>query len=114
MLDFIVRVLNADAVIALIPTVGLMIVAWATRRSSKATRVAELVAKYSGTIISGIKQAEKAIPDDADNKAIRRLDMALQYVVKVIEQYERKQLGSDERGAIESAISEIHHTEVDA
>ena len=38
---------------------------------------------YEGTIISAIKYAETAIPDDAQNKALKRLDEALRYALKV-------------------------------
>jgi len=38
---------------------------------------------YEGTIISAVKHAEKAIPDDTPNKGAARLDEALRYVLKV-------------------------------
>lgn len=38
---------------------------------------------YEGTIISAIKHAEKAIPDDTPNKSVARLDEALRYVLKI-------------------------------
>ena len=40
---------------------------------------------FEGTIIAAVKWAEKEIPDDASNKAIKRLDAALAYVLKVYE-----------------------------
>ena len=40
---------------------------------------------FEGTIIAAVKWAEKEIPDDASNKAVKRLDAALAYVLKVYE-----------------------------
>lgn len=41
--------------------------------------------KYEGTIIAAIKSAEKAVPDDSENKSVKRLDEALKYVLKIYE-----------------------------
>ena len=38
---------------------------------------------YEGTIIAAVKYAEKTIPDDVENRSLRRLDEALRYVLKV-------------------------------
>ncbi len=40
-------------------------------------------AKYEGAIVTGIKLAEKQIPDDTPNRAMARADAALRYVIKV-------------------------------
>lgn len=42
--------------------------------------------QWEGTIITAVKMAEKAIPDDVENKAFKRLNEALQYVVRVYEE----------------------------
>jgi dihydroxyacetone kinase-like predicted kinase len=42
--------------------------------------------QWEGTIITAVKLAEKAIPDDVENKAFKRLNEALQYVVRVYEE----------------------------
>lgn len=39
--------------------------------------------KYEGTIIAAVRYAEKEIPDDTENKALARLDAALNYVLKL-------------------------------
>lgn len=39
--------------------------------------------RFEGTIITAIELAEHEIPADAENKGLRRLDAALQYVLKV-------------------------------
>lgn len=38
--------------------------------------------KYEGTIITAIKLAEKAIPNDTPRAGLQRLDAALQFVLK--------------------------------
>lgn len=50
---------------------------------------------YEGTIISAIKHAEKAIPDDVPNTGLARLDEALRYVLKVYAETHRGQQPSD-------------------
>ena len=50
---------------------------------------------YEGTIISAIRHAEKAIPDDAQNKGVARLDEALRYVLRVYAETHRGQEPSD-------------------
>ena len=42
-------------------------------------------AAYEGTIVSGIKFAEKMVPDDTPNKASTKLNTAINYVLKVYE-----------------------------
>ena len=39
--------------------------------------------RFEGAIVSAVKFAEKEIPDDTPNKGLRRLDMALDYVLRV-------------------------------
>jgi hypothetical protein len=41
--------------------------------------------KYEGTIISAVKQAEKAIPDGTANSSLSKLDVALKLVLAVYE-----------------------------
>jgi len=42
--------------------------------------------QWEGTIITAVKLAEKAIPDDTENKGLGKLDDALQYVIRVYEE----------------------------
>jgi len=64
---------------------------------------------YEGTIISAIKYAEKAIPDDADNKALARLDAALRYVVKVYTETHRgKQPSASVTNDLREGIQVVH------
>ena len=46
--------------------------------------------KYEGLLISGIKAAEKAIPDDSENKSMKRIDAALKYVLERIAESGKK------------------------
>ena len=64
--------------------------------------------KYQGTIIAAVRYAEKAIPDDAENKSIQRLDAALKYVLAIVEARENRVTTREERTAIEEGIQIIH------
>ena len=71
-------VVNSPAVIALMAG-GLL---WLLNRLYAAKPAWQA---FEGTIIAAVKWAEKEIPDDASNKAVKRLDAALAYVLKVYE-----------------------------
>ena len=45
---------------------------------------------FEGTIIAGIKYAEKSIPDSTKNRAAKRLDEALKYVLAVHREITRR------------------------
>lgn len=47
-------------------------------------------ARFEGAIISGVKLAEKKIPDGTPNKGLARLDAALKYVISVYEEMKGK------------------------
>ena len=66
-------------------------------------------AKYEGAIISGIKYAEKAIPDDAANKSLARLDAALGYVLKVYAEVNKRSASTKEITEIKDGISIVHN-----
>ena len=72
-------ILNSPAVIAALAAILL----WALNRLYMAKPAWQ---QYEGTIISAIKWAEKTISDDTPNKSLRRLDAALDYVLRVYEQ----------------------------
>jgi hypothetical protein len=42
-----------------------------------------IVKKYGGVLISAVKYAEKAIPDDTENSGAQKLDAALKYALKI-------------------------------
>ena len=63
---------------------------------------------YEGAIISGIKFAEKSIPDDASNKSLARLDAALKYVLDIYKQTEGKEASEAVKAELLNAIPVIH------
>lgn len=69
--------------------------------------------KYEGSIISGIKLAEKNIPDDMPNKSMQKLDAALRFVLKAYaESNKGKQPPAKTVEAIRQGI-QIKHAELD-
>lgn len=58
------------------------------------------VDKYGPLIMAAVKKAEKAIPDDVENKAVKRLDEALKYVLAVV--------GSAKERSMKLAITHVH------
>jgi hypothetical protein len=50
--------------------------------ASKYNPLQEAWKKYEGSIITGIKLAEKQVPDDTPNAGLAKLDAALRFVLK--------------------------------
>ena len=65
--------------------------------------------KYEGAIISGIKYAEKQVPDDTANKSLARLDAALRYVLKVYQEVNNRTASAKEAADIKDGISIVHN-----
>lgn len=59
--------------------------------------------RYQPLLISAVKQAEKAIPDDTDNKALKRMDFALKYVLTI-----EGSLANANQTALKDAITAVH------
>lgn len=53
--------------------------------ASKYNPFVEAWRKYEGSIIAGIRFAEKSIDDSTENKSLAKLDAALKYVIKAYE-----------------------------
>ena len=70
-------------------------------------------AKYEGSIISAVKLAEKEIPDDAPNKGLQRLDLALKYVLRIYEQVQGKAADPAVTAALREGI-QLKHAELEA
>ncbi len=68
---------------------------------------------WEGSIIEAVKLAEKNIPDDADNKSLRRFNDALVYVLKVYQEANGKMPSEQERREIEEGIR-LKHAELEA
>jgi len=69
--------------------------------------------KYEGSIITGIKLAEKQIPDDTPNAGLAKLDAALRFVLKAYaEANNGKQPSAKEIEQIRQGI-QIKHADLD-
>ena len=75
----------------------------------KAPKVGLFFEKYKGAMIHAVKMAETEIPDSTDNKALKRLDIALQYTIKLIEVAEAKTLNYTDKMRIKSDLSLVHN-----
>ena len=81
--------------------------------ASKLNPFQEAWKKYEGSIITGIKLAEKQIPDDVPNAGLARLDAALRFVLKAYaEANGGKQPSAREIEQIRQGI-QIKHSELD-
>ena len=64
--------------------------------------------KYEGAIIEAIKFAEREIPDDTPNKAIGRINAALQYVLKIHREINNRGATPEEVTEIKEGIRIVH------
>lgn len=69
--------------------------------------------KYEGTIIAGIRAAEKAIPDNVPMKGAERLDKALKYVLAVYAQREGREASPGTIAMLAEAI-QVTHSQLEA
>lgn len=69
-------------------------------------------AAYEGSIIAGIKYAEKMIPDGTENKGLARLDCAAKYVLAIYAQREESTPSAAQQAALREAI-QIKHVELE-
>jgi len=100
------KVLNSPAVIAVLAAALL----WALNRIYAARPAWQA---FEGTIIAAVKLVEKEIPDNAPNKALRRLDAALDYVLKVYEEARGKPADAKTKAELREGI-QIVHAELEA
>jgi hypothetical protein len=66
-------------------------------------------AAYEGAIISGVKFAEKEVPDDTPNKGLARLNTALKYVLKVYQEVNGQRPSPEVRADLKEGIQIVHH-----
>ena len=99
-------VLNSPAVIAIFAA-GLL---WLLNKLYAAKPAWQA---FEGTIIAAVKWAEKEIPDDTPNKALNRLNAALNYVVKVYEEAQGKPVDAKVKAELREGI-QIVHAELEA
>ena len=69
--------------------------------------------KFEGTIISAIRLAEKQIPDDTGNKGLAKLDLALEFVIKVYEAEQGKKPTQKVADSLREGV-QILHNKLDA
>lgn len=63
---------------------------------------------FEGTIIAAVKWAEKQIDDATPNKAMRKLDAALDYVVRVYEEARGKPADAKTKAELREGIQIVH------
>ena len=68
---------------------------------------------WEGTIIEAVKLAEKTIPDDAENKSLRRFNEALAYVLRIYQETTGTMPSEAERREIEEGIR-LKHADLEA
>ena len=104
-MEFLTKVwdiLNSPAAIAIIGSIVayLLSLLWTAKPAWQ---------KYEGTIIAAIKAAEKAVPDTAENKATKRLDEALKYVLKIYESQNGKAT-EETKQELKEGIQLVHNS----
>jgi len=67
-----------------------------------------IIERFIGTIITAVKAAEKAIPDDTKNAGLARFDRAFKYIISVFAQVEGRLPTPDEELEIKEAIPVVH------
>jgi len=103
MSDMLIKLLSTDAVIALI--IGAFVAYLVKYLASKD---GARFKAYEGYAITAVRAAEKAIPDDAQNKGLNRLNYALQVFLKQYEKATGVTAKPDEVAKIEAWISTVH------
>ena len=63
---------------------------------------------YEGALIQAVRWAEKEIPDEADNKYLRKADLALQYALKAYERMNGYRAGDRMREQLAQGVEVVH------
>ena len=111
MKDLIISILNTDAVQTAIVAGILFLLG---KLFIKVPKAELFYQEYKGAMIKAVKLAEAEIPDDTQNKGLRRLDQALLYTVKLIEIAEGKVLPPEAKAKLKSDLSAVHDEVLDA
>ena len=64
--------------------------------------------QYEGTLIQAVRWAEKEIPDEAENKHLRRADAALKYALNAYERMNGKRAGARMKEQLAQGIEVVH------
>ncbi len=103
------EIINSPAVVSLLITLALIVINRLFDHRPGWKRKWE---KYSPVFIQAVRYAEKAIPDDNPNKALRRADEALKYAIRLLDEHGRR-ITSADTSDLRLAISATH-AELDA
>jgi len=68
---------------------------------------------YEGALIQAVRWAEKEIPDEADNKYLRKADLALQYALNAYERMNGHRANDRMRAQLAQGL-EVVHTDLEA
>ena len=111
-MEILLSVLNSESVKYAI-VLGII---WALKKLfAKEPKVKLFYDDYKGAMIKAIKFAEAEIPDDTENKHLRRLDLALKYTVELINTAEERKLSKTKinPAKLTADISAVHHEVID-
>ena len=81
--------------------------------ASRANPLQEQWKKYEGSIITGIKLAEKQIPNDTPNAGLAKLDAALRFVLEAYAQANNGKQPSTELAESFKQAIQVKHSELD-
>lgn len=102
MFEVIEKVLNSPVVVTfLVATLVALFKKWVDMRPN--------VDKYRGMMISFVKNAEKMVPEDTENRGLVKLNIVLTTLGEVFEKIEGKKLTEKELAEFENEISLIHN-----
>ena len=102
---------NTPTGFAILWTVGIAALIWL---ASKYNPFQAAWKKYEGSIITGIRLAEKAIDDSTENKSLAKLDAALKYVIKAYESVNNGKSPSETLIAAFKEGIQIKHDQMEA
>jgi hypothetical protein len=77
-------------------------------RESKYTKATEYLHSIKPYIISGVKYVEKVVPDNTENKAIAKADLALKVIGGMLESNGEKVIPEVIKGAIGGIVDELN------
>ena len=95
------EVLNSPVGVSLVASVAL----WAINKLYAAKPAWQ---KYEGALIKAVQWAEREIPDDAQNKYLKRADLALQYALDAYAKLEGRRADARMKAELAQGIEVVH------
>ena len=105
-MDIFWNIITSQAGIAILTVLAMGLAAWVKAKYFPASTAWTAVEGY---IISGIKIAEKVIPDTTENKSLAKADKALGYVISAYEAAKGKKPSAALVEQIKNAIPIVHN-----